>query len=369
MLIANPCKSTVRPGKRTTESDETKRTHIVWSQAERNITGLEADVLLIFDCCHAGSLCDLRGGTKGSFEFLGSCTRDQKARSAGPQSFTRALIWALKELAKGEEAFDTARLQQTILECPDFSQSREEQMPVLSHRHHLSGHVVIDRRGLPTPSATAKLAPSKIEREHARQQEEFIDIRLHSAREINSTDIDIIIDDLERLKDNEKLDISHIEYRGGRDPKFKNLVKKVMRGRATSAATSSSQVPPPLQTYLTTPGQMQQLGLGSQSQSQASTPLSATHEMEIPRTENRLYMTAPNGLLSAELSPSECDERSPLLQRRASSARHHLDDDTITYHMRAIARRLQAMVYNALAWLASKVRHGPRHKGGNGHTP
>jgi hypothetical protein len=110
---------------------------VAWSQTERLIhTAEEADVLLIFDCCFAGKLCgtlDKRSSFDTRiFEFLGATVSNGLARLPGKESFTRALIWALQELAGEEDGFTTSRLYNKILSSDDFPS--HEQTPVLSER-------------------------------------------------------------------------------------------------------------------------------------------------------------------------------------------------------------------------------------------
>ncbi|KAL9095056.1 MAG: hypothetical protein Q9165_002658 [Trypethelium subeluteriae] len=97
------------------------RNGIVWELAEANIENSEADVLLIFDCCHAGVLCRsmenqrLRGA-------LAACAADAKTNVPGKTSFTTALIWALNQLASGPKSpyFETWELVKKIRDFPDF---------------------------------------------------------------------------------------------------------------------------------------------------------------------------------------------------------------------------------------------------------
>jgi hypothetical protein len=97
-----------------------------------------ADVLLIFDCCFAGMLCGTiqrRSFDTKLFEFLGATSSNGVARLPGPESFTSALIFALKELAGEKDGFTTSRLLAKILDAPNFP--KQDQTPTLSER---SGH-------------------------------------------------------------------------------------------------------------------------------------------------------------------------------------------------------------------------------------
>ncbi|KAK9788202.1 hypothetical protein AB5N19_02982 [Seiridium cardinale] len=106
---------------------------IIWSSAEHNIKKTRADVLVIFDCCHAGELeRNVRGHyTRRAFEFLAATSAKSTTRKPGKESFTSALIWSLSELVK-QGSFSTQELLRSIQnDAPDFPQ---EQSPRLSER-------------------------------------------------------------------------------------------------------------------------------------------------------------------------------------------------------------------------------------------
>jgi hypothetical protein len=118
---------------------------IVWTKAEELLhNSVSADLLLIFDCCFAGSLAGgFRGGglRERKFEFLGATGSNGLTRAPGKQSFTAALIWALREFSEairiGNEpgdrgGFTTSQLYNKILCAPDFPSY--VQTPVLTER-------------------------------------------------------------------------------------------------------------------------------------------------------------------------------------------------------------------------------------------
>src|SRR5436305_613963 len=79
--------------------EQLDRNTIAWNMAEKCIESTEADILVIFDCCQAGTLRhDFRSRPGRCFEFLVACAANETTRIPGPGSFTSALIWALKEL-------------------------------------------------------------------------------------------------------------------------------------------------------------------------------------------------------------------------------------------------------------------------------
>ncbi|KAK8108540.1 hypothetical protein PG984_014341 [Apiospora sp. TS-2023a] len=105
---------------------------IVWESAETNIRDTKADVLVIFDCCHAGELeRSVRGHWKHrAFEYLAATSAKSTTRKPGPKSFTRALIWSLNHLAEKRPFFSTTELLRTIHnEAPHFPR---KQCPRLS---------------------------------------------------------------------------------------------------------------------------------------------------------------------------------------------------------------------------------------------
>ena len=101
-------------GKPIYHEDTMVAASIEWHEVERTLVATLSDVLVIFDCCRAGLLCkSAQDGLENNdriFQCLGACESDQRTRSSGDRSFTTAMIWALKELAK-ESSFpsDKAR--------------------------------------------------------------------------------------------------------------------------------------------------------------------------------------------------------------------------------------------------------------------
>ena len=69
---------------------------VVWNKTEHNLSGIAADVFQIFDCCYAGNFGARGGGGSGANEYLAATDKDDTTPKPGPNSFTSALIWALK---------------------------------------------------------------------------------------------------------------------------------------------------------------------------------------------------------------------------------------------------------------------------------
>lgn len=106
----------------------------MWGSAEHNIKDTRSDVLVIFDCCHAGELeRNVRGNfTRRAFEFLAATSANSTTKKPGKHSFTSALIWSLSHLLEKHVPFSTQELLRTILnDAPDFP---TDQSPRLSER-------------------------------------------------------------------------------------------------------------------------------------------------------------------------------------------------------------------------------------------
>ena len=317
------------------QDKQEKRTSIVWSKVEPAIQNTDADVLLIFDCCHAGRLCYTRSGPDSYFEFLGACAHHETTRGPGDESFTSALIWALKQLAKKEEAFNTSELRRMITKYPRWP---PEQIPVLADRVRSGDHIFISRKGLEPGSA--KQAPSKSEREQQFLQKEFIDLRFHFDGKVSSDHFVHTADALKLLKDANKATWERVAFQG----KFTqhSVVERYARrwresvSRKKSISNISPIGPPP--------------------------PLFGV-QVESPKVERTLtpqiptqpLTPAPSTRPSRSSSIQSRGELAPLLSRRPESRRRHSEDETIAYHVKGIARRLRTLLGAAFAWLACKV--------------
>lgn len=113
-----------------------KLNRIVWHEAEQLIhNASRPDIFLIFDCCHAGRVLNMRDRPAWSeriFEFLGATGPDGTTPLPGKDSFTSALIWALEELADEGARFMSSELLEKILKAPNFD--RDGQVPCMNAR-------------------------------------------------------------------------------------------------------------------------------------------------------------------------------------------------------------------------------------------
>jgi len=230
----------VPPSAQKVSDHQDSSAQFLWSSAESAIRDLEADLLLIFDCCDAGRLCQAhRSHRYGNFEFLGSCVEGQVTRSAGPHSFTTALIAALTKLSRCDVAFNTSKLQSTISQHGDFP---KDQTPVLSDRWRTGEHIVIDRRGLPAHATSA--APKASVSDHEAEYKEHIDIRIHFDCSIKEEHIERTAKHLKEVRDHNKLQISRIDFHG-KSSKLEKVARRFIaeagRQRAGSVVTPLDQ--------------------------------------------------------------------------------------------------------------------------------
>lgn len=99
---------------------------IEWTEVEHTLGKAKSDVLIIFDCCHAGLLCSpMYRGPRRSFYYVAACKWNQVAHSSGEKSFTTAMIWALKELVDSP-GFTVTRLVSTLMKHGPFPRDQQE---------------------------------------------------------------------------------------------------------------------------------------------------------------------------------------------------------------------------------------------------
>lgn len=123
------------PGYTTQHDVKGRLNKVIWNRAEHLLQDTRADVLEIFDCCYAGSL-GIRSPSTRSFEYLAATGPNETTKAPGPQSFTAALIWALKELVTERGCFTTQQLMHKIKnDAPSFPR---DQTPVLSKRNNVN---------------------------------------------------------------------------------------------------------------------------------------------------------------------------------------------------------------------------------------
>ncbi len=160
------------------------RYEIAWDSAEALIESTDAEVLVIFDCCHAGVLCRPahRSAVGPNFEFLAACDAKGTTRKPGPSSFTAALIWGLEGLST-KSYFSSAQLCNTLIDAPNFP---DDQFPRIFPRYRPSGQYITI-----APLSPVRGSPSKQGQEipHYRDEYDFdweyVDLRFHFPKELN----------------------------------------------------------------------------------------------------------------------------------------------------------------------------------------
>ncbi|KAM0723110.1 hypothetical protein Q7P37_001310 [Cladosporium fusiforme] len=100
---------------------------IEWIDVESSVLAkTSADVLVIFDCCHAGLLFrPAYRGPRRSFQYVAARKADQRTKSAGPEPFTSAMIWALKSLAN-RSGFKVTKIVEKFMQHETFPRGKQE---------------------------------------------------------------------------------------------------------------------------------------------------------------------------------------------------------------------------------------------------
>jgi hypothetical protein len=173
----------------------------------------QGDVLVIFDCCHAGVLAKrTRSTSDRNFEFLAACGSDDLTEMPGENSFTSALIWSLKALVKSKPSFTTQQLLRKInADAPKFP------------RHQ---HALIEERSEDETSCYRKLvlAPlprqgEKVEMEPPSEKEKpklqikhYLDLRFFYDKPPTKEEILRLSQSLKELIASERITARHIGW-------------------------------------------------------------------------------------------------------------------------------------------------------------
>jgi hypothetical protein len=209
---------------------------VAWDATERILYPTEhADILVIFDCCDAGSLCKGRAPTR--FEYLAACHAGARTKPAGPKSFTRALIWSLKQLKSHKRGwYSTSELRDKVYTAPNFP---KEQNPTIGQRFYPGDYIVL------APS-TRVLTPGALRRRESIEEQkrppirrEYLDLRF----EFHESVTDEVVKETGRvlrslIKESKiKATRTHfIEKRGGsRWPPILTVVQAAVRLRKRQA--------------------------------------------------------------------------------------------------------------------------------------
>lgn len=166
------------------DNDAQRDRSIAWTEVETTLAKAESDVVVIFDCCHAGLLCrPARRGPSRSFHYVAACKADQTTRASGEKSFTAAMIWALKDLADSP-GFTVTRLVEKLMQHEPFP--REEQEAVIYTSRFGPGRDIWiaptpEKRDPDPASLTVDARPSSA-REDLLPTADILDLRFHFAQ-------------------------------------------------------------------------------------------------------------------------------------------------------------------------------------------
>ncbi|OCL06507.1 hypothetical protein AOQ84DRAFT_390144 [Glonium stellatum] len=158
-----------------------RRNSIAWGSAEHSLKMTEADFLVIFDCCDAGTLWSQSRSPRRCFEFLGACEGEGTTPKPGPHSFTSALIWALKEL-RARPSFQSSELRKKIESAPNFSKAQRTSLfprfaPSQEHIW-ITPHDCANSQVLEPPNGEYRDAGN-----------EYLDLRFHFHHHLDESDI------------------------------------------------------------------------------------------------------------------------------------------------------------------------------------
>lgn len=187
------------------EHDSEKDMSIEWIEVERTLEQTKSDVLVIFDCCHAGLLCcpAVRGAER-SFYYVAACKADQVTRSAGKKSFTTAMIWALEKLANNP-AFPVTRLVNTLMKYESFPRNDQEAVIYPSRFGQGEREIWISPIRAQSATPVAQEHPSE-----TRQQEDLVrtadvlDLRFHFANHTTPKHIEDTAAAFKKFMENEQ---------------------------------------------------------------------------------------------------------------------------------------------------------------------
>jgi hypothetical protein len=208
---------------------------IDWTDVETMLRATKADVLVIFNCCCAGLiLCrpaELGGRrARRKFLYVAACKAKQRTPSAGLQSFTSAMIWALKELAADGSGFTVRRLVRTLMSYGHFPRSTQEAVVFESRFGTVEGDIWL------APSLGKDVAgSSQMERDgaHGTRTADVLDLRFHFAESVTeAVDEDTALAVKEFLRTEKGLRchrvsfLKHKSYVGGPVRHWLNLIRK-----------------------------------------------------------------------------------------------------------------------------------------------
>lgn len=209
----------------------------MWEAAELILHGMQGDVLVIFDCCDSGYL-DGRG-TVYTFDYLAACAENKRTHLPGPNSFTSALIWALKELkpdvesdmnanSKRKQPFKIQQLRDKIREHAFFPPDQEPRVfPRLGNVAETIWLAPVKRRTSPfTPQAVPIdwRTRSSTKPDNRPEERSYVDLRFFFKEVITVSDVGKVAGMVKSAVQNQSLELNanHVSaLKFGRIPSFR----------------------------------------------------------------------------------------------------------------------------------------------------
>ena len=175
-----------------------KDAHANWNKAEDILKAdeIDADILTILDTCYASNIAKSAKQSTRKFELLSACPFDQTTAAPGPESFTRALIDNLKDLAReyGERPFSTFHLNQRI--C--MERMRLDTPSLLWYRLPNDQHILL----APLKRGTGSVKPKAI----VRAPRGYLTLRFALRdEELNKEQIEVLTRNLSKAFENKRM--------------------------------------------------------------------------------------------------------------------------------------------------------------------
>lgn len=220
---------------------------IDWTKVEHTLEKTESDVLVVFDCCHAGLLCrPASRGPRRSFYYVAACKADQITQSSGDGSFTTAMVWALTEMAS-RSGFTVTKLIQKLMEYKSFP--RGDQQAVIYPSRFGPGDREIwiaPNRPQETESTSPTLdSPSDSGRGDKMPTADILDLRFHFKERATASEIEHTAMALRDILDSERFlhfhHISFIDHTSFVEWSAKHWLAMVTRRKSLAGTGSSKQ--------------------------------------------------------------------------------------------------------------------------------
>lgn len=215
-----------------------------WATAERPLLhkSLEADVLVILDCCFASNAHKGLNESTKIYELLAACPRDEPTVAPGDKSFTRRLINSLKSLVGGHkpQRILTTKLLATLNKHPGSSARLHDRL-----------HSEYERHVQLTPIVKRSQQEAKEEAEAVQARlPELAAVKLRFSlqeRELSQQKIENWAKELLKASKEAKIPIRQIDWvkmseTGPRDPKatFRHVVKEALKDSRRRSWTSEA---------------------------------------------------------------------------------------------------------------------------------